>query len=298
MTDALRDPPPMEGPRQRPQDDAPIAAGKVSIVIPCFNHGAMLRETLGSIERVGNENIAEVIIVNDGSTDPETCKYFDELAGSPYTIIHQPNRGLGPARNVGVQIAKGEFILPLDSDNLIRECYLKRGVEILLERPEVGVAYGDRQLFGEKTDCYHLPEFDLCLLVRANYIDACALYRKSVWTSVNGYDEEMPWMGWEDWDFWIRVALRGWRFAHIDEVAFDYRVSHASMINETNKHIDELTEYVFSKPGHALLRELRRASVELSALQVTLKGIEGSRDYRIGRAIVTPLRTIKRMLSK
>ena len=59
---------------------APAAEGKVSIVIPCFNHGAMLREALASLEEVRNENLLEVIIVDDGSSDAETIRILKEVA--------------------------------------------------------------------------------------------------------------------------------------------------------------------------------------------------------------------------
>ena len=54
--------------------------GKVSIIIPCYNHGAMLLEALASVEEVRNANVLEVIIVDDGSSDTETTGIVDEVA--------------------------------------------------------------------------------------------------------------------------------------------------------------------------------------------------------------------------
>jgi glycosyltransferase involved in cell wall biosynthesis len=270
--------------------------GKVSIVIPCFNHGGMLRETLESVERARNANLAEVIIVDDGSTDPDTCAYFEELAYSPYKIISQPNRGLGPARNAGIEAAQGEFILPLDSDNCIRKCYLSSGVKLLLEQPNVGVVYGDAEYFGERSGRWHVADFDLRQMVESNYIDACALYRKSVWASVNGYDEKMPWMGSEDWDFWMRIAIRGWRFEHLDEIAFDYRVRRGSMVEGTRLHGFEIRRYVFEKPENRVLNLLFEQANEAARLTERICQIEASRDYRFGRLLVDPIRRIKWLL--
>jgi glycosyltransferase involved in cell wall biosynthesis len=277
--------------------------GKVSIVIPCFNHGEMLRETLESVEQVRNSNLSEVIIVDDGSTDPATCAYFEKLSHSAYKVIHQPNRGLGPARNTGVKAAQGEYILPLDSDNRIREPYLGRGVNILLERPDVGVVFGDAEYFGERSGRWHVDDFDLSRLVKGNYIDACALYRRAIWESVGGYDESMPWMGWEDWDFWLRVALRGWSFEHIDEIAFDYRVRSGQMNEESGRRGPELMAYVFSKTGNLALRLLRDQAKEIEdreqeikRLSVLLDQIQESSDYRLGRFLVEPARSLKRLL--
>jgi glycosyltransferase involved in cell wall biosynthesis len=270
--------------------------GKVSIVIPCFNHGEMLRETLESVERIRNTNLAEVIIVNDGSTDPATCRYFEELSNSTYKVIHQANGGLGPARNNGIAVAQGEFILPLDSDNCIRELYLKEGVELLLKKHELGVVYGDAEYFGDKSGRWFVPDFDLRRMVKANYIDACAVFRKSVWVSVNGYDEKMPWMGSEDWDFWMRIALRGWRFEHLDEVAFDYRVRGGSMVEGARLHGDEIRDYVFEKPENWALHVLQEQGEELAQLAERNRQLEASMDYRVGRLLVNPIRTLQRIL--
>src|SRR4029453_14147712 len=95
----------------------PITEGKVSIVIPCYNHGAMLREALASIEQVRNANLLEVIIVDEGWSGSENTRILDEATKEGYSVVYQPNRGPGAARNTGIRLAKGEFILPLDSDN-------------------------------------------------------------------------------------------------------------------------------------------------------------------------------------
>src|SRR5437763_3032754 len=154
--------------------DTTIGEGKVSIVIPCFNHGAMLREALASIEQVRNTNLLEVIIVDDGSSEAETTMILSELEDAGYCVVSQPNRGLGAARNTGIRLAKGEFILPLDSDNRLRDIYLSEGVSILKQNPTVDVIYSDAEYFGAREGRWHVPEFDLLLLVRKNFIDACA----------------------------------------------------------------------------------------------------------------------------
>jgi glycosyltransferase involved in cell wall biosynthesis len=270
-----------------------VLKGKVSIVIPCFNQGPMLLETLASIERVRIDSLAEVIVVNDGSTEPETCRIFDDLDAHKYIIIHQQNRGLSGARNAGIEIAHGEFILPVDSDNFIRQAYLDQGLAILLAEQGVGVVYGDPEFFGERTGRSRIARFDWKSLVMNNYIDACALYRKSVWESVGGYDEKMR-KGWEDWEFWMRVGLRGWKFVHLDEIAFDYRVRTGSMISDTLRHQQELHTYIFGKPGHEILRALRAQGEKLEELS----WIRRRAEYRLCSSVLLPLRRMKRVLSK
>src|SRR2546429_7087487 len=158
--------------------ETPIGQGRVSIIIPCYNHGAMLREALASVEEVRNANVLEVIIVDDGSSESETTRILNEVAEAGHCVVPQPHRGPGAARNTGIRLAKGEFILPLDSDNRLGDVYLSEAVSLLKENPTVDVIYSDAEYFGEKEGRWHVPEFDLLLLVRTNFIDACALYRK------------------------------------------------------------------------------------------------------------------------
>jgi glycosyltransferase involved in cell wall biosynthesis len=252
----------------------PTGEGKVSIVIPCYNHGAMLREALASIEQVRNTNLFEVIVVDDGSSEVETKKILDELEHEGHCVVAQPNRGPGAARNTAIRLAKGEFILPLDSDNRLRDIYLSEGVSLLRRNPGVGVVYADAEFFGERSGRWQIPDFNLLSLIRMNFIDACALYRKSVWEKVGGYDEQTICMGVEDWDFWLRLAFNGGTFVHLPEIGFDYRVRSDSMIVKaigfgpcvsgdslaamrTSPLLAERVNYVFGKPEMACYKLLR-----------------------------------------
>ena len=290
---------------------APVAEGKVSIVIPCFNHGAMLREALASLEEVRNENLLEVIIVDDGSSEAETIRILKEVAEAGYNVVSQPNGGLGAARNAGIRRAKGEFILPLDSDNRLRRVYLEQGVSLLKENPSLGVIYADAEYFGEKTGRWQVQEFDLLSLIRMNFIDACALYRKALWEGVGGYDEQMPWMGLEDWDFWLRVACHGGSFFHLPAVGFDYRVRSDSEIVKTigfdarvareavnlveaSPHLAKLIDYIFNKPEMSFYKWARETDEEVQLLR-GLREVEASYSYRLCRTLLAPARLLRRL---
>src|SRR5688500_12631026 len=95
----------------------------ISVIIPCYNQGHYLREALESLEKC-NQELFEIIIVNDGSTDSFTNEYTKELESRGYKLIFQQNTGLGQARNNGIKQAVGKYILPLDADNKIYPDYL------------------------------------------------------------------------------------------------------------------------------------------------------------------------------
>jgi glycosyltransferase involved in cell wall biosynthesis len=274
-----------------------IGQGRISIIIPCYNHGAMLRETLDSVEQVRNESVAEVIIVDDGSSEAETTQILNEVAEAGYCVVPQPNRGVSAARNAGIRLAKGEFILPLDSDNRLRDVYLNEGVSLLKNNPDIGVTYTDAEYFGEKTGRWHVPGFNLLSLIRMNFIDACALYRKKLWEEVGGYDEQMPPIGLEDWDFWLRVASHGGSFVHLPKIGFDYRVRRDSMIVEARQHAAELTNYIFGKPEMGCYKLLRETDEEVQNLRARIRDLEGSRSYRLGRGLLAPARLLRKTVA-
>jgi glycosyltransferase involved in cell wall biosynthesis len=272
----------------------PMGEGKVSIVIPCYNHGVMLREALASVEQVRNANLLEVIIVDDGSSEAETTRILEEVGQAGRSVVAQSNWGLSAARNVGIRLAKGEFILPLDSDNRVRDAYLNEAASLLKDNPSLDVIYADAEYFGERNGRWHVPEFDLSSLIRANFIDACALYRKSLWEKVGGYDEQML-MGLEDWDFWLRVALHGGSFVHLPQIGFDYRVREDSLSRKMLPHIAEITDYIFAKPGMACYKLIHGTDEEVQQLRAGIRSMQHSLSYRLGRGLLAPARLLRKL---
>ena len=104
----------------------------VSIIIPCFNSEATIEETLGSLE--GNDSkLFEVIIVDDGSNDSTLLLVSDfaKKTSLDVKIVQQPNQGVSVARNKGMDIANGKYIVFLDSDDLLARHYVDNISEIL-----------------------------------------------------------------------------------------------------------------------------------------------------------------------
>jgi glycosyltransferase involved in cell wall biosynthesis len=228
----------------------------VSIIIPCYNQGSYLEDALQSVLQCNDKVSYEIIIVNDGSTDYSTLKCLKELEAKGYTIIEQTNKGLGAARNTGIKAAKGKYILPLDCDNKIRTGYMDEAVALLEKNPLTEVVYGDAEYFGEKKGVWESGEFNLQRLMIENYIDACAVFRKTTWEKLGGFDEKMPVMGYEDWDFWLRIAFQNGKFIYINKVCYDYRYTQKSMINSIQKAQLALAFEYMEKKHSAYLNRL------------------------------------------
>lgn len=220
----------------------------ISIIIPCFNHGKYIDDAIKSVEEYNNGDY-EIIIINDGSTDEFTINRLLELKNKGYNVIFQENQGLGRTRNNGIRLAKGKYILPLDADNKIKPEYIIKAIEILETNSTFSIVYSDRQMFGEEINVIKVGEFDLPRILKENYIDACAIYRKNAWYEIGGYDENMPHQGFEDWDFWISAAEKGFKFYYIPEPFFQYRVDSNSMIHQliNSSNMNSLVEYIYKK---------------------------------------------------
>lgn len=231
---------------------------RLSVVIPCFNDGQFIKEAIASVETCPHL-VYEIVIVNDGSTDPYTLQILNTLRSKGYTVIDQQNGGPPAARNTGIKVAKGEYILPLDSDCRIRAAYIQKGIEILDRYPDVAVVYGDVELFGEKTGIEQIPDFDLSWLVNHNYIDNCAVYRKSVWLECGPYDINIPFKCYDDWDFWLSVAKKGYKFYHVPEVLFEYQVRPVSQstLSRSEEKSKVVCRYIASKHAAWFPKEFR-----------------------------------------
>ncbi|CAN5424079.1 glycosyltransferase family A protein [soil metagenome] len=220
---------------------------KVTVVIPCYNQGIFLMDALKSLQTCDN-NLFDLIIVNDGSIEKETKVILKRLSDEGFNVFNQENKGLGEARNTGIRLSRTDYVLPLDADNKILPIYLTKAIHILNTQPEIAVVYGNAKLFGEETGALTPGPFNLQQLMICNYIDACAVIRKSAIEAVGLYDN-MKIMGYEDWDLWLRFAFGGYQFYYLDETLFEYRVRENSMLRSLNQNIqrqNEIEDY-FSK---------------------------------------------------
>lgn len=222
-------------------------AADVSIIVPVYNMEHFLTETLDSIEAAIAPSLAvEVIVMDDGSTDGSLAVARDYAARHEHIrVFTQPNAGLAAARNHAIAEARGRYIFPLDSDDLLGRDFLEQAVRILDERPEIKVVCGSDEFFGEKQGHWRLPRFSRSLLARRNLICASALYRRSDWEQAGGYCEYI--VCYEDWDFWISMLKGGGEVARLSCPAIHYRIRKGSMRVRGRKQKREVIDTLNSR---------------------------------------------------
>lgn len=175
----------------------------ISVVIANYNYGRYLAETIESVLAQTYPHV-EVIFIDDGSTDDSL-----EIAQRyPITVLAQQNQGVSTARNNAAQYARGEYILFLDSDDLLYPDSLEvLQTRLEAEEPAAGFAYGQLQYFGEKNTIFSSQAFDSKALSRENYIQTSALIRLAAFNAVGGFDRGFDLR--EDWGaFYPPLALR------------------------------------------------------------------------------------------
>ncbi|MEO9022459.1 MAG: glycosyltransferase [Ginsengibacter sp.] len=228
----------------------------VSIVIPCYNQAALMEETVQSVLKSTYPNI-EIILINDGSTD-NTEEISRQLENKFENVFYhyQENSGPSTARNNGIKKAKGIYILPLDSDDLISDDYISKAVHEFEADKEVKVVYCEAEKFGEKSGKWNLKPFSLGLLARDNMIFVSALFRKKDWENCGGYSEELLRVS-EDWEFWISMLKTGGKVIKLPITGFYYRIrKNSRRKGMTSKKKRELIQFINKKHKDFIYNQL------------------------------------------
>ncbi|MDN3676705.1 glycosyltransferase family 2 protein [Flavobacterium paronense] len=276
----------------------------VSVIIPCYNQAHFLSDALHSILEQTYNNW-ECIIVNDGSPDntetiaQDWCKKDDR-----FKYLYKENGGLSSARNYGINVAKGEYIVTLDADDKYEKTFLSKGVEILDNNKKIGVvsSWGYRFVGTVYSELFKPDGKNLNDFLFKNAAIGTSLFRKQCWIEVQGYDENMK-RGYEDWEFYIRVGKKGWEIKIIEEPLFFYRQNPVSMRAAAVSNFDkEIRLYIFKKHKE-LYQNHFDETIEFLLNSIAfnkkneLKRIN-SIDFRLGNTILKPFRFLMKIIKK
>jgi len=221
---------------------------KVSVIIPCYNHGKYLNEAVDSVLNQTMQDF-EIIIVNDGSTDKFTNTLLRNYNKPKTKVIFQKNQGPAAARNAGIKVARGKYILPLDADDKIDKTYLKKAVKILDKNHKIDFVVPWVKFFGTDNWLWEtrIPSLNEVLL--ENHMAISSIFKKSCCRKVGGYDENRSIAEYIDWDLWISFIKRGFKGVVIKEFLFLYRKHGKSFISNADRKHHFLLKYLLKKHG-------------------------------------------------
>jgi glycosyltransferase involved in cell wall biosynthesis len=212
-------------------------AAEVTVIVPTYNYADYVVETLHSVAAQSVQAI-DLVVIDDCSTD-DSLQMVLNWAGAHEgrfnriaVLKHRENAGLGFARNSGFGAAETAFVLPVDADNRLRPAACER-LLAHIKGSDAAFCYPQIQQFGALDDLISHEPYSVLRLQPGNYIDAMALIRKQAWAAAGGYDHIR--FGWEDFDFWCRLAERGYFGQAVPEVLADYRVHANSMLRTVTR---------------------------------------------------------------
>ena len=279
---------------------------QVSIIVPCYKQAHFLNESLQSVLSQNYTNW-ECIIVNDGSPDDtESIAQKWCIRDNRFKYLKKENGGLSSARNAGIAIGTGEYVLPLDADDILHEDYLKLLVPELQQNPSLAIVSCYSNFFIENiSNIIHQQKpvgTTYHALLYENNMIATSLYHKKYWVEVGGYDETMK-HGFEDWEFWIAITKKGLEFKFIQEFLFYYRKSkHSMLIDTLNDHVESNMEYVFKKHKEIYIRQYDTTMEYLFYLikrhHLSERKIKNSLEYKIAKTISKPFRIFRNLIRK
>ena len=238
---------------------APPVSPRVAVVIPCFDDGATVVHAVRSLLA---QEPCELVVVNDGSTDPHTLQVLHDLEAAGCRVLHQRNRGTSAARMAGVWATRAPYVFPLDADDAVTPGSLTALVETLEARPDVAAVWGSVRLFGDvaREERGRASALDPWRITYFNNIPYAGMIRREALLRVGGWSLPGPF---QDWDLWMALAEAGYRGAGIDEPVLRYRLHGGRQFTRGAARHAELYSSLQSR--HRRLFDARRSNWRRSA---------------------------------
>jgi len=240
------------------------AGNLLSVVIPFFNLGNFLEETLDSLFKSTFKDL-EVIIINDGSTDQYSLEILEKVENNfpSVKVIHTKNQGLSAARNLGAKISKGTYLTFLDADDLVDTTYYEKCIQILRQYDNVHFVGCWVQYFGNSSQVW--PTFHPIppLVLFHNMINTSSLvYKKSSFLE-GGLNKPDFIYGMEDYESLISMISKKYLGVAIPEKLFFYRVRNYSMSRGFNRSNNLFSYQLIGEKNISLFKDF---GCELSLL--------------------------------
>jgi glycosyltransferase involved in cell wall biosynthesis len=257
---------------------------KVSIIMPCFRMGAFVSKALGSVKGQTYTNW-ELIAIDDCGPEDGTSEAVSAFAsdcenGRINLIRHETNRGVGAARNTGLNLATGELVAFLDPDDYWMPDYLQVNIFRFATDPAVDLLASPVILFSDEAnspnqqllgisqfESHHFPQ---CLAIGNPIQPSATVVRTSILRSAGGFTTSEKLQHVEDWDLWIRLVKSGAAFEFLSRpLAYYRRHAGSAMSDESrvNRLISNLIDEHRAWFDVNQLRFLKTLSYEVNGLR-------------------------------
>jgi len=274
----------------------------VSVVMPAYNVSRYLGDAIESVRRQTFTDW-ELLIVDDGSQD-DTLEVATRYAtlDPRVIVIHQANGGISAARNTGLARAQGIVIAILDSDDVWMPEFLESQLGILERRPEIDIVTGnawfiggsrDGQLARPHPDPRPAPDL-LNLIADETCVFIMSLFRRRVYDTLGGFDVTMR--SNEDYDYWLRAAIAGFRFCRNDQPLGRYRrrddslsASEVRMLHGILRVYQKLRPSVLARPRELEALDRQIARFEAECLAAEARAAMHARDFERAYALLGEL---------
>ena len=203
------------------QQDGNSSGPCVSVIIPSYNTASLISECLDSVFAQTYKDF-EVIVVNDGSPDTSALEKILAPYLSSIVYIRQENKRAAGARNTAIEIARGEFLAFLDSDDTWLPEHLSNQIQLLAEDPSLDLVYADGLMVGtpgskQSTFMERCPSegpatFEALIYERCQISVSTTVVRKSAIVRAGLFDESL--LRCDDYDMWVRTAFCGGKIGY------------------------------------------------------------------------------------
>lgn len=214
---------------------------RVSVIMPTYNAGARIGAAIAGVLTQSYSDV-ELIVIDDGSTDdtPQIAESF----GNRLTLLRQDNAGPNAARNTGLRHASGDVVALCDSDDFLLPNYLAEALRVLDASPShTFVTCSSRRMTDHGLQPYGFSPFGEVprerqreAILQGNFVSIFSVFPRAMVDEIGLFDEKLARA--EDWEFWARAILSGWRVAFQSKVASFYRQQGQSQSSDAGAMLD------------------------------------------------------------
>jgi glycosyltransferase involved in cell wall biosynthesis len=246
----------------RESDHHPIGAPwgatttRIAVIVPTHNDGELAQ---GAVESVMGEPNVEVIVVDDGSTDPASVAAISALERDGIRVLRQPGRGPGPARLAGAHATSAPLLFPLDADDMIEPGALAALAAALERHPEAAFAWGDYHEFGGKDERYRAPHsFMPWSTTYLNLYSPAILIRRDALLAAGGWPASL----YEDWSLLLGLIEQGCSGVYVEQVTYHRRITQGRRLADARREHSAAFGELRRRHPRAFSQRARLARIE------------------------------------